>query len=161
MLEHKTRRVANVTIVDLAGRISLSRAAFGLDGGFKIGDLVQQLMREGETSIVLNLAEVSYIDSSGIANMFRAYTSAERQGCVLKILNPTKVVRGMLDAPISAASFPSWRMSGKPFSPFTPGTDSHGNVCRPARAEARPPAKAGGLRAGGLRAGGLRAGLCF
>lgn len=98
MLEHKTRRVANVTIVDLAGRISLSRAAFGLDGGFKIGDLVQQLMREGETSIVLNLAEVSYIDSSGIANMFRAYTSAERQGCVLKILNPTKVVRGMLDA---------------------------------------------------------------
>ena len=54
-------------------------------------------MREGQRSILLNLTDVAYIDSSGIANLFGAFRSAERQGGVLKILSPTKVVRNELD----------------------------------------------------------------
>lgn len=99
MLEYTTRRIKTVTIVDLDGSISMGEGfAFGPGSEVKISDLVRQLLRDKHTSILLDLTDVTYIDSSGIGDLFSALCSVERQGGQLKILTPSKVVRHALDA---------------------------------------------------------------
>ncbi len=97
MLEYKTRRAAHVTILDLAGRISLGEAlAFGAGSGINLGEAIRKLVEQGHTRILLNLRDVSYIDSSGIGELFGARVSLQRQGGELKLVNPNKTVREVL-----------------------------------------------------------------
>lgn len=97
MLEYKTRRTGHVTILDLTGRISLSEAlAFGAGSGINLGEVIRKLVEEGHTRILLNLKNVTYIDSSGVGELFGAQVSLQRQGAELKLLNPNKTVRDVL-----------------------------------------------------------------
>jgi anti-sigma B factor antagonist len=85
-----TRQVGDVTVVDAAGRITLG------DGSSAFRDLIKDLMAKGNKKILLNLGEVSYIDSSGIGELVSAYTSVSSGEGQLKLLNLNKRVKDLL-----------------------------------------------------------------
>ena len=92
-----TRQSDDVTILDLAGRLSLGEAvAFGPGSGIVLSETVRDLVKNGQKSILLNLAGVTYVDSSGVGQLTGALTSAHRQGATLKLLNPTTRVLDLL-----------------------------------------------------------------
>ena len=57
---------------------------------------VRKLLAEGKKKIVLNLAEVNYIDSSGLGELVSSYTAVKNAGGELKLLNLTSKVRDLL-----------------------------------------------------------------
>ncbi len=85
-----TREVSGVTILDLSGKITLG------EGGVTLRDEVRKLLAAGSKKIVLNLAEVTYIDSSGLGELVSAYTAVKNAGGELKLLNLTSKVRDLL-----------------------------------------------------------------
>jgi anti-sigma B factor antagonist len=85
-----TRQVDGVTILDLSGRITLG------EGSVQLRDAVRDLLAKGSKNILLNLADVNYIDSSGIGELVSAYTTVRNQGGELKLLNLTKKVHDLL-----------------------------------------------------------------
>ncbi len=89
-MKASTRQVDGVTILDLSGRITLG------EGSVQLRDAVRDLIGKGSKRILLNLAEVNYIDSSGIGELVSAFTSVRNQGGELKLLNLTKKVHDLL-----------------------------------------------------------------
>lgn len=85
-----TRQVEDVTVVDVSGRITLGEETSALR------QAVRDLISQGKKKLVLNLAEVSYIDSSGVGELVAGYTAARNQGGELKLLNLTKKVHDLL-----------------------------------------------------------------
>lgn len=85
-----TREVKDVTIVDISGQITLG------DETGKLRSAVRGLLEKGKKKIVLNLAEVHYIDSSGVGELVGSYTTVRNQGGQLKLLNLTKKVHDLL-----------------------------------------------------------------
>jgi anti-sigma B factor antagonist len=90
MMKTSTRKVENVTIVDLSGRITLG------EGSVVLRDTIRDLIGKGDKKILLNLGEVTYIDSSGIGELVSAFTTVRNQGGELKLLNLTKKVHDLL-----------------------------------------------------------------
>ncbi len=90
MMKTSTRKVENVTIVDLSGRITLG------EGSVVLRDTIRDLISKGDKKILLNLGEVTYIDSSGIGELVSAFTTVRNQGGELKLLNLTKKVHDLL-----------------------------------------------------------------
>src|ERR1700760_3725229 len=89
-MKASTRQVDGVTIVDLSGRITLG------EGSVVLRDSIKDLLGKGQKKILLNLGDVSYIDSSGIGELVSAFTSVRNQGGDLKLLNLTKKVHDLL-----------------------------------------------------------------
>ncbi len=88
---HATYRDAGVvTVVDLGGRIVLG------DGSALLRKTIRSLMDSDRTKILLNLADVDYIDSSGIGELVHAYTSVKNRGGELKLLHLTRKVHDIL-----------------------------------------------------------------
>ncbi len=85
-----TRHVDGVTILDLSGRITLG------EGSVTLRDTIRDLVAKGDKNILLNLGDVSYIDSSGIGELVSAFTSVKNAGGELKLLNLTKKVHDLL-----------------------------------------------------------------
>ena len=85
-----SREVDGVTVVDLSGRITLG------EGSVQLRDAIRELISKGQTKILLNLADVNYIDSSGLGELVSAYTTAKNQGATLKLLKLTKKVHDLL-----------------------------------------------------------------
>jgi anti-sigma B factor antagonist len=85
-----TRETSNVTIVDISGRITLG------EGSALLRDTVRDLLSKGQKKILLNLGDVSYIDSSGIGELVSGFTTVKNQGGELKLLNLTKKVHDLL-----------------------------------------------------------------
>src|SRR3981081_3477758 len=85
-----TRQVDGVTIVDCSGRITLG------EGSVTIRDTVRDLLSKGQKKILLNLGEISYIESAGIGELVSAFTTVRNQGGDLKLLNLTKKVHDLL-----------------------------------------------------------------
>jgi anti-sigma B factor antagonist len=89
-IKASTRQLEDITIVDLSGQIKLG------DGTQVLRDIVKDLLSKGEKKILLNLADVSYIDSSGIGALVGAFTSVRNQGGEMKLLLLTKKVKDVL-----------------------------------------------------------------
>jgi len=89
-MKSTTRQVDGVSIVDCSGRITLG------EGSVILRDTVRELLSKGQKKILLNLGEVSYIDSSGIGELVSAFTTVRNQGGELKLLNLTKKVHDLL-----------------------------------------------------------------
>jgi anti-sigma B factor antagonist len=89
-IKASTRLVDGVTIVDLSGRITLG------EGSSTLRETVRDLISKGQKSILLNLGDVTYIDSSGIGELVSSYTSVNNQGGKLKLLNLQKKVHDLL-----------------------------------------------------------------
>ena len=91
MALHATHRDAGqVTVVDLSGRITLG------DGSALLRKTIRGLLEEERTMILLNLADVDYIDSSGIGELVSGYTAVKNKSGDLKLLHLTKKVRDLL-----------------------------------------------------------------
>jgi anti-sigma B factor antagonist len=89
-LKIETREVAHVTILDVDGRIVL---------GEEIGDLrdaVRGLVADGKKKIILNLADVDYIDSSGVGELVGCFTTVRNTGGELKLLKLSQKVQDVL-----------------------------------------------------------------
>jgi len=78
------KEVNGVTVLQLAGRITLG------DGSNELRTKLKEILSQGKTRLVLDLAEVSYIDSAGLGTLVAGYTSAQNQGANLKLANLTK-----------------------------------------------------------------------
>jgi len=89
-MKASTRQVDGITIVDLSGRITLG------EGSVVLRDAIKDLLAKGQKKILLNLGDVSYIDSSGIGELVSAFTSVRNQGGELKLLHLTKKVHDLL-----------------------------------------------------------------
>ncbi len=85
-----TRNVGEVTVLDCSGKITLG------EGTMAIRNTVRELLKGGTKKIVLNLADVNYIDSSGIGELVSSYTTVTNQGGQLKLLNLTKKIHELL-----------------------------------------------------------------
>ena len=84
------RQVGDVSVMDVAGRITLG------EGSSALRDALRDLVSKGQNKILLNLGEVSYIDSSGIGELVSGFTSVTNSGGTLKLLNLTKRVQDLL-----------------------------------------------------------------
>jgi len=84
------RRVNSVTVVDVSGRITLG------EGCTQLRELIREQLSKGHKNVLLNLADVTYIDSSGIGELVSAYTAVSHQGGKLKLLGLTKKVHDLL-----------------------------------------------------------------
>jgi anti-sigma B factor antagonist len=84
------RDAGQVTVVDLSGRIVLG------DGSALLRKTIRGLLEDQRKRILLNLADVDYIDSSGIGELVSGYTTVKNQGGDLKLLHLTKKVRDLL-----------------------------------------------------------------
>jgi anti-sigma B factor antagonist len=89
-LKMTTRRVGDVTVVDISGRIVLGSESASLRS------LVSELLSNGHNKILLNLAEVTYIDSSGLGNLVSAFTTVRKHGGELKLLKLTNKVHDLM-----------------------------------------------------------------
>ena len=89
-MKSNSRRVDGITIMDLSGRITLG------EGSVVLRDQIRELLGKGEKKILLNLGDVTYIDSSGIGELVSAFTTVRNQGGELKLLNLTKKVHDLL-----------------------------------------------------------------
>ena len=85
-----TRQVGDVSVVDVAGRITLG------EGSSALRDLLRDMVGKNQKKILLNLGDVSYIDSSGIGELVSGFTTVTNQGGQLKLLNLTKRVKDLL-----------------------------------------------------------------
>ena len=84
------RAVGDVVVLDVKGRITMG------EGDEMLKDKVNSLVNQGHKKIVLNLADVPYIDSAGLGEIVRTYTTVSRQGGSLKLLNLTKRITDLL-----------------------------------------------------------------
>ena len=106
MLEYNIRNSGDVTIIDLKGPITLGEAlAQGQKSGRTItdgprptvvGEIVRGILQQGGRKILLNLTHVTYIDSSGIGELVGTFTSVQRCGGQLRLLNPVARVVNIL-----------------------------------------------------------------
>ena len=85
-----TRQVGDVTVIDAAGRITLG------EGASTFRDSIRDLASKGNKKILLNLGDVSYIDSSGIGELVSGFTTVTNHGGVLKLLGLSKRVKDLL-----------------------------------------------------------------
>jgi len=94
--------VGDVSVVDVAGRITLG------EGSSALRDALRDLVSKGQNKILLNLGEVSYIDSSGIGELVSGFTSVRNAGGELKLLNLTKKVQDLLQITKLYTVFDIW-----------------------------------------------------
>jgi len=85
-----SRQVGDVSVVDVAGRITLG------EGSTALRDALRDMVSKNHKKILLNLSEVSYIDSSGIGELVSGFTSVTNSGGQLKLLGLTKRVKDLL-----------------------------------------------------------------
>ena len=85
-----TRQIGDVTVIDVAGRITLG------EGSSTLRDALRDMVKAGHKDILLNLKDVSYIDSSGIGELVSAYTTITNGGGHLKLLGLTHRVKDLL-----------------------------------------------------------------
>jgi anti-sigma B factor antagonist len=98
-METSTRQVADVAVVDVSGRITVG------EGNVMLRELVRQLVDAGNTKIAMDLHKVGYMDSSGMGELVKAYTTVSSHGGQLKLINPSKRVSDLLQMTRLSAIF--------------------------------------------------------
>jgi anti-sigma B factor antagonist len=89
-MQIEERAVGDVIVLDLKGKVTLGQ------GDELLKDKVNSLVNQGHRKIVLNLADVPYVDSAGLGEIVRTYTTVSRQGGSMKLLNLTKRITDLL-----------------------------------------------------------------
>ena len=84
------RRVGNVTILDLKGRVRM-------DGGaVELHKAIRSLLEEGKTQILLNLSGVTHIDSTGLGELISIHISVGNKGGEIKLSHLTERLRDLM-----------------------------------------------------------------
>ena len=89
-LNIRERQAGDVTVLDMDGRITIG------DGSIALRSAVRRLLEEGKKKILLNLAGVGYIDSSGIGELVSSFTAVKKEGGNLKLLSLTQKIQDLL-----------------------------------------------------------------
>src|SRR5436853_7378008 len=89
-LNIRERQAGDVTILDLEGKITIG------EGSVSLRSAIRRLIEEGKKKILLNLAGVGYVDSSGIGELVSSYTTINREGGQLKLLKLTQKIKDLL-----------------------------------------------------------------
>jgi len=84
------RQAGDVTVLDMSGKITIG------EGSVALRAAIRRLLEEGKRRILLNLAGVSYIDSSGIGELVSSYTAINKESGQLKLLNLTQKLQDLL-----------------------------------------------------------------
>ncbi len=98
-MQTDTRQIGDVTVLDISGRITLG------EGNVMLREIVRDLADKGNKRIVLNLGEVSYIDSSGVGELVKTHTTIRNKGGELKLTNLNKRVSDLLQMTRLSAVF--------------------------------------------------------
>ncbi len=89
-LNIRERQAGDITVLDMDGKITIG------EGSVALRSAIRRLLEEGKTKILLNLAGVGYIDSSGIGELVSSYTAIGKENGQLKLLNLTEKLRDLL-----------------------------------------------------------------
>jgi len=89
-LDVQTRQAGDVSILDLTGAVRIG------EGSISLRNAIRELVDGGKHKILLNLAGVKYMDSSGIGELIANYTTVSRGGGQLKLLNLTDKIQDLL-----------------------------------------------------------------
>ena len=89
-MDIKERVVDGVSVLDLAGKIVLG------EGDGQVRERIKDLLSDGQRKILLNLGDVTYIDSAGLGALISSYTTMKREGGKLKLVNLTKRIQDLL-----------------------------------------------------------------
>ena len=111
-LDVKERQAGDVTILDMSGEVRIG------DSSVAFRDVVRKLTADGKNKILLNLAGVNYVDSSGIGELIANYTTVSRQGGQLKLLNLTDRIQNLLVITKLLTVFDSYEDEGEALKSF-------------------------------------------
>jgi len=111
-LDVKQRQAGDVTILDMSGEVRIG------EGSIALRDAVRNLADAGNKKILLNLAGVRYIDSSGIGELIANYTTVSRQGGQLKLLNLTDRIQNLLVITKLLTVFDAYENEGEALKSF-------------------------------------------
>ena len=89
-LDIKERQAGDVTVLDMDGKVTIG------EGSVALRSAIRRLLEEGKKKILLNLAGVGYIDSSGIGELVSSYTAINKEQGQLKLLNLTQKLQDLL-----------------------------------------------------------------
>lgn len=89
-MKFSTRKAGNVVIIDVEGKILLG------EGDVEIKHVVDGLLQQGKKNILLNLAKVPYLDSAGLGEIIRCFTTLRKNGGQFKLLSPNQRVIDLL-----------------------------------------------------------------
>ena len=112
-MQIEERIVNEVTILDLKGKITLG------EGDEALKDKINSLILQNRKRILLNLEDVPYIDSAGLGEIVRTYTTVSRQGGSLKLLNLTKRITDLLAITKLLTVFETFDSEGEAVKSFT------------------------------------------
>ena len=107
------RSVGDVVVLDLKGKITLG------EGDELLKDKVNSLVNQGHRKILLNFADVPYVDSAGLGEVVRTYTTVSRQGGSLKLLNLTKRITDLLAITKLLTVFETFDIEGDAIKSFS------------------------------------------
>jgi len=85
------RTIDGVVIVDVSGKVTL-----GDGGDVMLRDKMRSLIQQGQKKVLLNLGDVSYVDSAGLGEIVQSYATVTKNGGKLKLLNVTKRIKDLL-----------------------------------------------------------------
>ncbi|HKS41070.1 MAG TPA: STAS domain-containing protein [Blastocatellia bacterium] len=89
-MDIKERVVDGVSVLDLSGKIVLG------EGDGQVRERIKDLLSDGQKKILLNLGDVTYVDSAGLGALISSYTTTKREGGQLKLVNLTKRIQDLL-----------------------------------------------------------------
>lgn len=84
------RQAGDVTILDMSGKVTIG------EGSVALRNTIRRLLGEGKKSMILNLGDVGYIDSSGIGELVSSFSAVSKEGGSLKLLNLTQKIQDLL-----------------------------------------------------------------
>ena len=84
------RQAGDITVLDLSGKVTIG------EGSVALRTAIRRLLGEGKKNILLNLGQVGYVDSSGIGELVSSFTTINREGGQLKLLNLTQKIQDLL-----------------------------------------------------------------
>jgi anti-sigma B factor antagonist len=111
-LNIRERQAGDVTVLDMDGRITIG------EGSVALRSVIRRLLEEGKKHILLNLAGVGYIDSSGIGELVSSYTAINKEGGQLKLLSLTQKLRDLLTITKLLTVFDSYETEADALSNF-------------------------------------------
>jgi anti-sigma B factor antagonist len=108
------RHVGDVAILDLNGRLVLG------DSDELLRDKINSLVQQGQKHIIVNLAQLTYMDSSGIGELVRCYTTVTRRDGALKLVALTKRISDLLAITKLLTVFDSYETEKEAIASFRP-----------------------------------------
>jgi len=111
-LNMRERQAGDITVLDMDGRITIG------EGSVALRSAIRRLLEEGKKNILLNLAGVGYIDSSGIGELVSSYTAINKEGGQLKLLSLTEKLRDLLTITKLLTVFDSYETEADALSNF-------------------------------------------